>query len=189
VLDESFPRRSRNLLEWVFAESLQQFAFAFLFAWFWSICALCSVLRARDPLTIMFTVPLALFGAFNITLWIFDFYATIFFSVRLNYHAHRMGDQKRNFNCGFANQPKAQRDREVDEAIFWSAVVIPTILMKRVLSLTYSGILSYCFSTWRGRSRSRILCVDGNWRASLCATILNLFIIQRFNTTWLLRSN
>src|SRR5690606_16021209 len=119
ILDDSFSTDVSGPSK-EFRESSNSLLFAFVFA----LILIYLVLAAQfesflDPLTIMFTVPLAIFGALA-TLWLFGFTLNIFSQIGI---IMLIGLVTKNgiLIVEFANQRKAQ-GMDVDEAIFGAAV-------------------------------------------------------------------
>src|SRR5690606_2588676 len=118
VLDETFSTELAGVSK-EFRESSDSLLFAFIFA----LILIYLVLSAQfesflDPLTIMFTVPLAVFGAL-LSLWIFDFTLNIFSQIGI---IMLIGLVTKNgiLIVEFANQRKAQ-GYNVREAIIGAA--------------------------------------------------------------------
>src|SRR5690606_33936391 len=118
VLDETFSTELAGVSK-EFRESSESLLFAFIFA----LILIYLVLSAQfesflDPLTIMFTVPLAVFGAL-LSLWIFDFTLNIFSQIGI---IMLIGLVTKNgiLIVEFANQRKAQ-GYNVREAIIGAA--------------------------------------------------------------------
>jgi multidrug efflux pump len=130
-----------------------------------------------DPLTIMFTVPLALFGAL-FSLWIFDFTLNIFSQIGI---IMLIGLVTKNgiLIVEFANQRKAQ-GMSIDEAIIGaSAARFRPILMTSLSTIL--GILPIALALGAG-AESRVpmgVAVIGGLAFS---TILTLFIIPAIYT-------
>ncbi|EMS34880.1 RND multidrug efflux transporter [Mariniradius saccharolyticus AK6] len=172
VLDDSFSTDVAGLSK-EFRESSNSLIFAFMFA----LVLIYLVLSAQfesfmDPLTIMFTVPLALFGALA-SLWIFDFTLNIFSQIGI---IMLIGLVTKNgiLIVEFANQRKAQ-GMSVDEAIIGAAGARFRPILMTSLS-TILGILPIALALGAG-AESRVpmgVAVIGGLTFS---TILTLFVI------------
>ncbi|MCF1752007.1 efflux RND transporter permease subunit [Mariniradius sediminis] len=172
VLDDSFSTDVAGLSK-EFRESSNSLIFAFMFA----LILIYLVLSAQfesfmDPLTIMFTVPLALFGALA-SLWIFDFTLNIFSQIGI---IMLIGLVTKNgiLIVEFANQRKAQ-GMSVDEAIIGAAGARFRPILMTSLS-TILGILPIALALGAG-AESRVpmgVAVIGGLTFS---TILTLFVI------------
>jgi multidrug efflux pump len=172
VLDDSFSTDVAGLSK-EFRESSNSLIFAFLFA----LILIYLVLSAQfesfmDPLTIMFTVPLALFGALA-SLWVFDFTLNIFSQIGI---IMLIGLVTKNgiLIVEFANQRKAQ-GMDVDEAIIGAAVSRFRPILMTSLS-TILGILPIALALGAG-AESRVpmgVAVIGGLTFS---TILTLYVI------------
>jgi multidrug efflux pump len=177
VLDDTYSTDVSGLSK-EFRESSNSLIFAFLFA----LVLIYLVLSAQfesfmDPLTIMFTVPLALFGAL-FSLWIFDFTLNIFSQIGI---IMLIGLVTKNgiLIVEFANQRKAQ-GMSIDEAIIGaSAARFRPILMTSLSTIL--GILPIALALGAG-AESRVpmgVAVIGGLAFS---TILTLFIIPAIYT-------
>lgn len=172
VLDDSYSTDVAGLSK-EFRESSNSLIFAFMFA----LILIYLVLSAQfesfmDPLTIMFTVPLALFGALG-SLWIFDFTLNIFSQIGI---IMLIGLVTKNgiLIVEFANQRKAQ-GMSVDDAIIGAAVARFRPILMTSLS-TILGILPIALALGAG-AESRVpmgVAVIGGLAFS---TILTLFVI------------
>jgi multidrug efflux pump len=172
VLDESFSTDVAGPSK-EFRESSNSLIFAFLFA----LVLIYLVLAAQfesfmDPLTIMFTVPLALFGAL-FSLWMFDFTLNIFSQIGI---IMLIGLVTKNgiLIVEFANQRKAQ-GLSVDDAIIGAAGARFRPILMTSLS-TILGILPIALALGAG-AESRVpmgVAVIGGLAFS---TVLTLFII------------
>ena len=172
VLDDSYSTDVAGLSK-EFRESSNSLIFAFMFA----LILIYLVLSAQfesfmDPLTIMFTVPLALFGALA-SLWIFDFTLNIFSQIGI---IMLIGLVTKNgiLIVEFANQRKAQ-GMSVDEAIIGAAGARFRPILMTSLS-TILGILPIALALGAG-AESRVpmgVAVIGGLTFS---TILTLFVI------------
>ena len=177
VLDESFSTDVAGLSK-EYRESSNSLIFAFIFA----LVLIYLVLSAQfesflDPLTIMFTVPLALFGAL-FSLWIFDFTLNIFSQIGI---IMLIGLVTKNgiLIVEFANQRKAQ-GLSVDEAIIDAASARFRPILMTSLS-TILGILPIALALGAG-SEGRVpmgVAVIGGLAFS---TVLTLFIIPAIYT-------
>jgi multidrug efflux pump len=177
VLDESFSTDVAGSSK-EFRESSNSLLFAFLFALVLIYLVLSAQFESfRDPLTIMFTVPLALFGAL-FTLWIFDFTLNIFSQIGI---IMLIGLVTKNgiLIVEFANQRKAQ-GMGVDEAIFGAAVARFRPILMTSLS-TILGILPIALALGAG-AESRVPMGATVIGGLAFATILTLFIIPAIYT-------
>lgn len=161
-----------------FRESSNSLIFAFIFA----LVLIYLVLAAQfesftDPLTIMFTVPLALFGALG-TLWMFGFTLNIFSQIGI---IMLIGLVTKNgiLIVEFANQRKAQ-GMDVEEAIFGAAVARFRPILMTSLS-TILGILPIALALGAG-SESRVPMGAAVIGGLTFATVLTLFIIPSIYT-------
>jgi multidrug efflux pump len=177
VLDDTYSTDVAGLSK-EFRESSNSLIFAFLFA----LVLIYLVLSAQfesflDPLTIMFTVPLALFGAL-FSLWIFDFTLNIFSQIGI---IMLIGLVTKNgiLIVEFANQRKAQ-GMSIDESIIGAAAARFRPILMTSLS-TILGILPIALALGAG-AESRVpmgVAVIGGLAFS---TILTLFIIPAIYT-------
>lgn len=177
VLDESFTTDVAGLSK-EYRESSNSLIFAFIFA----LVLIYLVLSAQfesflDPLTIMFTVPLALFGALA-SLWIFDFTLNIFSQIGI---IMLIGLVTKNgiLIVEFANQRKAQ-GMPVDEAIIGAAIARFRPILMTSLS-TILGILPIALALGAG-SEGRVPMGVAVIGGLAFATILTLFIIPAIYT-------
>ncbi|SFG45651.1 multidrug efflux pump [Algoriphagus hitonicola] len=177
VLDESFTTDVSGPSK-EFRESSNSLIFAFIFA----LVLIYLVLSAQfesflDPLTIMFTVPLALFGSL-FTLWIFDFTLNIFSQIGI---IMLIGLVTKNgiLIVEFANQRKAQ-GMSIDEAIFGAAVARFRPILMTSLS-TILGILPIALGLGAG-AESRVPMGAAVIGGLTFATVLTLFIIPAIYT-------
>ncbi|GAA0877635.1 efflux RND transporter permease subunit [Algoriphagus jejuensis] len=161
-----------------YRESSNSLLFAFLFA----LILIYLVLAAQfesflDPLTIMFTVPLALFGALA-TLWLFDFTLNIFSQIGI---IMLIGLVTKNgiLIVEFANQRKAQGLDPYD-AIYGAAVARFRPILMTSLS-TILGILPIALALGAG-AESRVPMGAAVIGGLAFATILTLFIIPAIYT-------
>ncbi len=177
VLDESFSTDVSGPSK-EFRESSNSLLFAFVFA----LILIYLVLAAQfesflDPLTIMFTVPLAIFGALA-TLWLFDFTLNIFSQIGI---IMLIGLVTKNgiLIVEFANQRKAQ-GMDVEEAIFGAAVARFRPILMTSMS-TILGILPIALALGAG-AESRVPMGAAVIGGLTFATILTLFIIPAIYT-------
>ncbi len=177
VLDDSFTTDVSGPSK-EFRESSNSLVFAFIFA----LVLIYLVLSAQfesflDPLTIMFTVPLALFGSL-FTLWLFDFTLNIFSQIGI---IMLIGLVTKNgiLIVEFANQRKAQ-GMSVDEAIYGAAVARFRPILMTSLS-TILGILPIALGLGAG-AESRVPMGAAVIGGLTFATILTLFIIPAIYT-------
>ncbi|AFL84036.1 cation/multidrug efflux pump [Belliella baltica DSM 15883] len=177
VLDESFSTDVAGLSK-EYRESSNSLIFAFLFA----LVLIYLVLSAQfesflDPLTIMFTVPLALFGALA-SLWIFDFTLNIFSQIGI---IMLIGLVTKNgiLIVEFANQRKAQ-GMSIDEAIIGAASARFRPILMTSLS-TILGILPIALALGAG-SEGRVPMGVAVIGGLTFATVLTLFIIPAIYT-------
>ncbi|MGM0947177.1 MAG: efflux RND transporter permease subunit [Bacteroidota bacterium] len=177
VLDESFTTDVSGPSK-EFRESSNSLVFAFIFA----LVLIYLVLSAQfesflDPLTIMFTVPLALFGSL-FTLWIFDFTLNIFSQIGI---IMLIGLVTKNgiLIVEFANQRKAQ-GLSVHEAIYGAAVARFRPILMTSLS-TILGILPIALGLGSG-AESRVPMGAAVIGGLAFATVLTLFIIPAIYT-------
>lgn len=177
VLDDSFATDVAGPSK-EFRESSNSLIFAFLFA----LVLIYLVLSAQfesflDPLTIMFTVPLAIFGAL-LTLWAFDFTLNIFSQIGI---IMLIGLVTKNgiLIVEFANQRKAT-GMDVKEAIYGAAVARFRPILMTSLS-TILGILPIALALGAG-AESRVPMGAAVIGGLTFATILTLFIIPAIYT-------
>jgi multidrug efflux pump len=177
VLDESFSTDVSGPSK-EFRESSNSLLFAFLFA----LVLIYLVLSAQfesflDPLTIMFTVPLALFGAL-FTLWAFGFTLNIFSQIGI---IMLIGLVTKNgiLIVEFANQRKAS-GMTVHEAIYGAAVARFRPILMTSLS-TILGILPIALGLGAG-AESRVPMGAAVIGGLTFATILTLFVIPAIYT-------
>jgi multidrug efflux pump len=177
VLDESFSTDVAGLSK-EYRESSNSLIYAFLFA----LVLIYLVLSAQfesflDPLTIMFTVPLALFGALG-SLWLFDFTLNIFSQIGI---IMLIGLVTKNgiLIVEFANQRKAQ-GMSIDEAIIGAASARFRPILMTSLS-TILGILPIALALGAG-SEGRVPMGVAVIGGLTFATILTLFIIPAIYT-------
>lgn len=177
VLDDSFSTDVAGDSK-EFRESSNSLLFAFIFALVLIYLVLSAQFESfRDPLTIMFTVPLALFGAL-FTLWIFDYTLNIFSQIGI---IMLIGLVTKNgiLIVEFANQRKAQ-GMDVGEAIFGAAVARFRPILMTSLS-TILGILPIALALGAG-AESRVPMGATVIGGLAFATVLTLFIIPAIYT-------
>lgn len=177
VLDDTYSTDVAGLSK-EFRESSNSLIFAFLFALVLIYLVLSAQFESfKDPLTIMFTVPLALFGAL-FSLWLFDFTLNIFSQIGI---IMLIGLVTKNgiLIVEFANQRKAQ-GMTIDEAIIGAAAARFRPILMTSLS-TILGILPIALALGAG-AESRVpmgVVVIGGLAFS---TILTLFVIPAVYT-------
>ncbi len=172
VLDESYATDVSGPSK-EFRESSNSLLFAFIFA----LVLIYLVLSAQfesfaDPLTIMFTVPLAIFGALA-TLWIFDFTLNIFSQIGI---IMLIGLVTKNgiLIVEFANQRK-EEGMDIDEAIFGAAISRLRPILMTSLS-TILGILPIALALGAG-AESRVPMGAAVIGGLAFSTVLTLFVI------------
>lgn len=177
VLDDSYQTDVAGPSK-EFRESSNSLLFAFVFA----LILIYLVLSAQfesftDPLTIMFTVPLALFGAL-FTLWIFDFTLNIFSQIGI---IMLIGLVTKNgiLIVEFANQRKDQ-GMSPYEAIYGAAVARFRPILMTSLS-TILGILPIALALGAG-AESRVPMGVAIIGGLTFATVLTLFVIPAIYT-------
>ena len=177
VLDETFATDVSGPSK-EFRESSNSLLFAFLFA----LVLIYLVLSAQfesfmDPLTIMFTVPLAIFGAL-FTLWSLGFTLNIFSQIGI---IMLIGLVTKNgiLIVEFANQRKAS-GMSVYEAIYGAAVARFRPILMTSLS-TILGILPIALGLGAG-AESRVPMGAAVIGGLTFATILTLFVIPAIYT-------
>lgn len=177
VLDDTYSTDLAGLSK-EFRDSSNSLIFAFLFALILIYLVLSAQFESfKDPLTIMFTVPLALFGAL-LSLWAFDFTLNIFSQIGV---IMLIGLVTKNgiLIVEFANQRKAQ-GMSIDEAILGAAQARFRPILMTSLS-TILGILPIALALGAG-AESRVpmgVAVVGGLALS---TILTLFVIPAVYT-------
>lgn len=172
VLDDSYATDVSGPSK-EFRESSNSLLFAFIFA----LVLIYLVLSAQfesfaDPLTIMFTVPLAIFGALA-TLWVFDFTLNIFSQIGI---IMLIGLVTKNgiLIVEFANQRK-EEGMDVEEAIFGAAVSrLRPILMTSMSTIL--GILPIALALGAG-AESRVPMGAAVIGGLAFSTVLTLFVI------------
>ena len=177
VLDDSYATDVTGPSK-EFRESSNSLLFAFIFA----LVLIYLVLSAQfesfaDPLTIMFTVPLAIFGALA-TLWIFDFTLNIFSQIGI---IMLIGLVTKNgiLIVEFANQRK-EEGMNVDDAIFGAAISRLRPILMTSLS-TILGILPIALALGAG-AESRVPMGAAVIGGLAFSTVLTLFIIPAVYT-------
>jgi multidrug efflux pump len=177
VLDDSYQTDVSGPSK-EFRESSNSLLFAFIFA----LVLIYLVLSAQfesftDPLTIMFTVPLALFGAL-FTLWIFNFTLNIFSQIGI---IMLIGLVTKNgiLIVEFANQRKDQGMTPY-EAIYGAAVARFRPILMTSLS-TILGILPIALALGAG-AESRVPMGVAIIGGLTFATVLTLFVIPAIYT-------
>ena len=177
VLDDSYSTDLAGLSK-EYRDSSNSLIFAFLFALILIYLVLSAQFESfKDPLTIMFTVPLALFGAL-FSLWYFDFTLNIFSQIGI---IMLIGLVTKNgiLIVEFANQRKAL-GMSIDEAIIGAAGARFRPILMTSLS-TILGILPIALALGAG-AESRVpmgVVVIGGLAF---ATILTLFVIPAVYT-------
>ncbi|WP_289029990.1 efflux RND transporter permease subunit [uncultured Algoriphagus sp.] len=177
VLDDSFSTDVSGPSK-EFRESSNSLIFAFLFALVLIYLVLSAQFESfKDPLIIMFTVPLALFGAL-LTLWSFGFTLNIFSQIGI---IMLIGLVTKNgiLIVEFANQRKAQ-GMSVNEAIYGAAVARFRPILMTSLS-TILGILPIALGLGAG-AESRVPMGAAVIGGLTFATILTLFVIPAIYT-------
>jgi multidrug efflux pump len=177
VLDDSYATDVSGPSK-EFRESSNSLLFAFIFA----LVLIYLVLSAQfesfaDPLTIMFTVPLAIFGALA-TLWVFDFTLNIFSQIGI---IMLIGLVTKNgiLIVEFANQRK-EEGMDVEEAIFGAAVSrLRPILMTSMSTIL--GILPIALALGAG-AESRVPMGAAVIGGLAFSTVLTLFVIPSVYT-------
>lgn len=177
VLDETYTTDVAGLSK-EYRDSSSSLVFAFVFA----LVLIYLVLSAQfesfmDPLTIMFTVPLAIFGAL-FSLWLFDFTLNVFSQIGI---IMLIGLVTKNgiLIVEFANQRKAQ-GLPIAEAIEGAAAARFRPILMTSLS-TILGILPIALALGAG-SEGRVPMGVAVVGGMLLATALTLFIIPGIYT-------
>lgn len=177
VLDETYSTDVAGLSK-EYRDSSSSLVFAFIFA----LVLIYLVLSAQfesflDPLTIMFTVPLAIFGAL-FSLWVFDFTLNVFSQIGI---IMLIGLVTKNgiLIVEFANQRKAQ-GMSIEEAIEGAAAARFRPILMTSLS-TILGILPIALALGAG-SEGRVPMGVAVIGGLLLATILTLFVIPGIYT-------
>jgi len=172
VLDETYSTDVSGLSK-EYRDSSNSLIFAFIFA----LILIYLVLSAQfesfmDPLTIMFTVPLAIFGAL-FSLWLFDFTLNVFSQIGI---IMLIGLVTKNgiLIVEFANQRKAQ-GMNIRDAIEGAASARFRPILMTSLS-TILGILPIALALGAG-AESRVPMGVAVIGGMLISTILTLFVI------------
>jgi multidrug efflux pump len=172
VLDDSYTTDVAGLSK-EYRDSSNSLVFAFVFA----LVLIYLVLSAQfesfmDPLTIMFTVPLAIFGAL-LSLWLFDFTLNVFSQIGI---IMLIGLVTKNgiLIVEFANQRKAQ-GMSIPEAIEGAAAARFRPILMTSLS-TILGILPIALALGAG-SEGRVPMGVAVVGGMVLATVLTLFVI------------
>lgn len=172
VLDDNFKTTLSGSSK-DFVESSSSLMFAFILALIFIYLVLSAQFESfRDPLIIMFTVPLALVGAM-ISLWYFDQTMNIFSQIGI---IMLIGLVSKNgiLIVEFANQRKAQGEAML-EAVKNAAVARFRPILMTSLS-TVLGILPMALATGAG-AESRVAMGIAVVGGMVCATFLSLFVI------------
>ncbi|MCC5937819.1 MAG: efflux RND transporter permease subunit [Lunatimonas sp.] len=177
VLDETYSTDVAGLSK-EYRDSSNSLIFAFVFA----LILIYLVLSAQfesfmDPLTIMFTVPLAIFGAL-FSLWLFDFTLNVFSQIGI---IMLIGLVTKNgiLIVEFANQRKAQ-GMSVRESIEGAA----SARFRPILMTSFStilGILPIALALGAG-AESRVPMGVAVIGGMLISTVLTLFVIPGIYT-------
>ena len=177
VLDDDFKTTLSGTSK-DFVESSSSLMFAFMLALVFIYLVLAAQFESfRDPLIIMFTVPLALIGAM-VTLWYFGQTMNIFSQIGI---IMLVGLVSKNgiLIVEFANQRKAA-GLSMREAIEDSAVARLRPILMTSLS-TVLGILPMAMATGAG-AESRIAMGIAVVGGMVCSTLLTLFVIPAIYT-------
>jgi len=172
VLDENFKTTLSGSSK-DFVESSSSLMFAFVLALVFIYLVLAAQFESfRDPLIIMFTVPLALIGAM-VSLWYFDQTMNIFSQIGI---IMLIGLVSKNgiLIVEFANQRKATGEPML-EAVKNAAVARFRPILMTSLS-TVLGILPMAIATGAG-AESRVAMGIAVVGGMVCATFLSLFVI------------
>ncbi|MEQ9299900.1 MAG: efflux RND transporter permease subunit [Cyclobacteriaceae bacterium] len=172
VLDESFQTALTGTSA-EFQESSNSLYFAFIFALILIYLVLSAQFESfRDPLIIMFTVPMAVAGAF-MSLYIFDQSLNIFSQIGI---IMLIGLVTKNgiLIVEFANQKKAQGLNVVDAIVAASEQRFRPILMTSLSTIL--GILPIALALGAG-SESRVSMGIGVIGGLIFSTILTLYVI------------
>lgn len=177
VLDETYSTDVAGLSK-EYRDSSNSLIFAFVFA----LILIYLVLSAQfesfmDPLTIMFTVPLAIFGAL-FSLWLFDFTLNVFSQIGI---IMLIGLVTKNgiLIVEFANQRKAQ-GMSIRESIEGAASARFRPILMTSLS-TILGILPIALALGAG-AESRVPMGVAVIGGMLISTVLTLFVIPGIYT-------
>lgn len=172
VLDDNFKTTLSGSSK-DFVESSSSLMFAFVLALIFIYLVLSAQFESfRDPLIIMFTVPLALIGAM-VSLWYFDQTMNIFSQIGI---IMLIGLVSKNgiLIVEFANQRKAAGEPML-EAVKNAAVARFRPILMTSLS-TVLGILPMAIATGAG-AESRVAMGVAVVGGMVCATFLSLFVI------------
>lgn len=172
VLDDNFKTTLSGSSK-DFVESSSSLMFAFILALLFIYLVLAGQFESfRDPLIIMFTVPLALIGAM-VALWYFEQTMNIFSQIGI---IMLIGLVSKNgiLIVEFANQRKAQGEPML-EAVKNAAVGRFRPILMTSLS-TVLGILPMAMATGAG-AESRVSMGIAVVGGMVCATFLSLFVI------------
>ena len=172
VLDDNFKTTLSGSSK-DFVESSSSLMFAFVLAMIFIYLVLSAQFESfRDPLIIMFTVPLALIGAM-VALWYFDQTMNIFSQIGV---IMLIGLVSKNgiLIVEFANQRKATGEPML-EAVKNAAVARFRPILMTSLS-TVLGILPMALATGAG-AESRVAMGIAVVGGMVCATFLSLFVI------------
>lgn len=172
VLDDNFKTTLSGSSK-DFVESSSSLMFAFVLALIFIYLVLSAQFESfRDPLIIMFTVPLALIGAM-VSLWYFDQTMNIFSQIGI---IMLIGLVSKNgiLIVEFANQRKAAGEPML-EAVKNAAVARFRPILMTSLS-TVLGILPMAIATGAG-AESRVAMGIAVVGGMVCATFLSLFVI------------
>ncbi len=172
VLDDNFKTTLSGSSK-DFVESSSSLMFAFVLALIFIYLVLSAQFESfRDPLIIMFTVPLALIGAM-VALWYFDQTMNIFSQIGV---IMLIGLVSKNgiLIVEFANQRKATGEPML-EAVKNAAVARFRPILMTSLS-TVLGILPMALATGAG-AESRVAMGIAVVGGMVCATFLSLFVI------------
>ncbi|WP_186753786.1 efflux RND transporter permease subunit [Echinicola salinicaeni] len=177
VLDDTYTTDVAGVSK-EYRQSSNSLVFAFLFALILIYLVLSAQFESfKDPLTIMFTVPLALCGAL-ISLWLFDFTLNIFSQIGI---IMLIGLVTKNgiLIVEFANQRKAH-GHDVDDAIIGAASARFRPILMTSLS-TILGILPIALALGAG-AESRMPMGVAVIGGLVFSTILTLFVIPAIYT-------
>ena len=175
VLDDNFKTTLSGSSK-DFVESSSSLMFAFVLALIFIYLVLSAQFESfRDPLIIMFTVPLALIGAM-VSLWYFDQTMNIFSQIGV---IMLIGLVSKNgiLIVEFANQRKAMGEPMLI-AVKNAAVARFRPILMTSLS-TVLGILPMAIATGAG-AESRVAMGIAVVGGMVCATFLSLFVIPAF---------
>ena len=172
VLDDNFKTTLSGSSK-DFVESSSSLLFAFVLALVFIYLVLAAQFESfRDPLIIMFTVPLALIGAM-VSMWYFDQTMNIFSQIGI---IMLIGLVSKNgiLIVEFANQRKMMGET------MWEAVINASVARFRPILMTslstVLGILPMAIATGAG-AESRVAMGIAVVGGMVCATFLSLFVI------------